>query len=48
MINQDPFIGKKIKDYTFIKLLGKGSFGSVYLVDDSLNKCLAACKFRNI
>ena len=47
-MNNDPLINRKIKDYIFKKELGKGNFGSVYLVEDTANKCLAACKFRNM
>ena len=47
MIN-DPLINKKIKDYIFRKELGKGKFGTVYLVEDIVNKCLSPCEFRII
>jgi predicted Ser/Thr protein kinase len=44
----DTHLNRQIKEYFFKKLLGKGNFGSVYLVEDINKKSLAACKFRII
>jgi hypothetical protein len=40
---KDHHINKKIREFFFKKLLGQGNFGSVYLVENTLNKTLAAC-----
>ena len=37
-------IGKKIKTFNFIKLIGKGSWAEVYLVVDDRDKSQVAIK----